>query len=69
MRRLEKTVLLGKAEGHRRRGSPNMRWVDSAKEARRALSLQDMSEDVSARTFWRTGIHRITVSQKRLGGT
>ena len=30
---LEKTIMLGKVEGSRKRGRPNMRWIDSTKEA------------------------------------
>ena len=30
---LEKTIMLGKIEGSRKRGRPNMRWIDSVKEA------------------------------------
>ena len=38
---LEKTVMLGKAEGSRKRGRPNMRWTDSPKEAP-GLRLQEV---------------------------
>ena len=39
---LEKTIMLGKVEGSRKRGRQNTRWVDSLKEATR-LSLQELS--------------------------
>ena len=42
---LEKTIMLGKVEGSRKRGGPYMRWTDSVKEAT-GLSLQTLSRAV-----------------------
>ena len=39
---LEKTIMLGKVEGSRKRGRPNMRWIDSIKEAI-GMSLQELN--------------------------
>ena len=47
---LEKTIMLGRAEGSRKRGRPNMRWIDSIKEAI-GMSLQELSRAVEDRTF------------------
>ena len=43
---LEKAIMLGKAEGSRKRGSLNMRWTDSVTETT-ALHLQEMSRAVN----------------------
>ena len=40
---LEKTIMLGKLEGSRKRGRPVMRWTETVKEAR-SLSLQELSK-------------------------
>ena len=47
---MEKTVMLGKIEGSRKRGRPNMRWTDSIKEAT-GVSLQLLSRAVGDRTW------------------
>ena len=47
---LEKTGVLGKIEGSRERGRPNMRWIDSEKAAVR-MSLQGLSRAVANRTL------------------
>ena len=60
---LEKTIMPGKVEDSRERGRPNLRWIDSIKEAI-GMSLQELS-----RTLWTSLIHRISRSQSRLDGT
>ena len=57
---LRKTIMVGKAEGSRKRGRPNRRWIDSLKEAT-SLSLQEQSRVVEDRTFWKSLIHRVAV--------
>ena len=45
---LEKTIMLGKAEGSRKRGRPNTRWTESLKEAT-GLHLQEISRALENR--------------------
>ena len=54
---LEKTIMPGKVEGSTKRGRPNMRWIDSIKEAI-GMSLQKLSRVVEDRALW-TLIHRV----------
>ena len=64
---LEKTIMLGKVEGSRKRGRANMRWIDPIKEAI-GLSLQELSRAVEDRTLWTSLIHRVTRSRSQLDG-
>lgn len=57
--------MIGNAEGIRKTERPNMRWIDSTKEAT-GLRLQDLSKDVNCRIVWRFLIHRVTVSRSNL---
>jgi hypothetical protein len=50
---LERDIILGKVEGHRRQGRPRLRWIDSIKEAT-GLSLEVLKESVKDRKKWRT---------------
>ena len=65
---MEKTVMLGKVEGSRKRGRSNTRWTDFLTEAT-GLSLQEPSRAVEDRTFWRSLIHRVTISWRWVDGT
>ena len=65
---LEKTIMLGKVEGSRKRGRPNMRWIDSIEEAI-GMSLQELSRAVEDRTLWTSLIHRVARSWRPLHGT
>jgi len=47
-RSLERDIMLGQVEGHRKRGKPWMRWLDSIKEAT-GLRLEDLREAVQDR--------------------
>lgn len=67
-RSLEKTVMLGKTEGSRKSGSPNMRWIDFIKVAL-GLSLHELSRAVEDGTLCASLIHRVTRSRSRLNGT
>ena len=53
--------MLGKLEGSKKRGRPNMRGIDSLKEAT-VSSLQELSRTVDDRTFWRSLVHRVAIN-------
>ena len=62
---LEKTLMLGKIEGRRRRGKQRMRWLDDITDSM-DMSLRKFQETVEDRWAWHAAVHGISKSQRRL---
>ena len=62
---LEKTLMLGKIEGRRRRGRQRMRWLDGIIDSM-DMSLSNFQELVMDREAWRAMVHEIAKGQTLL---
>ena len=63
---LDKSLMLGKIEGRRRRGCQRMRWLDSITNAMN-MNLSKFQEMVRDREAWGAAVHGVVETHTRLG--
>ena len=61
----EKTLMLGKTEGRRRRGQQRMRWLDDISDSV-DMSLSGLLESVMDREAWRAVVHGVAKNRTQL---
>ena len=62
---LEKTLMLGKIEGKRRKGRLRMRWLDGITDSM-DMSLSELQKIGMDREVWHAAIHAVTMSRTQL---
>ena len=62
---MEKTLMLGKIEGRRRRGRKRMRWLNSITDSK-DMTLRKLQEMVMDREAWLAAVHEVSKSRTQL---